>query len=303
MSASRVWFFVLLSVLRVDASHAEKTPLAAIFEGRLALSFKTVLEPEGPNSAWPGAVMTSGGQAAHRVVVDGGGGSFLIYQVEIQAGSRPDRFLLSILPPEPEAVRRYREFLSPEARQLNLPNYPSPQEIAIGDVVMFEILRDPSSDRRLIDTISVTEPGLNSAPSTTTAPRDFSLEDVEMKMSNYRLKIGDVETSSGGSCSGSILWFYLPNYGRFIFSPIEQVGYGFEKIGEIRDSRIVFPYAGAQIEWISSEPVLKPGTWSLWVRFEPDYRPPFEPGPGSALIGAADHVSYLVQPVANGKRR
>ncbi len=274
----------------------ENTKLTALFGNHLALSFRTVTRPGNQPLATSGAVITSGRQSAHRVVIDQAGRAYLVYKILWEETPSPGLYRLSILAPDPPVVEQCQRELAAGSRRLELPHYPPAQEIAVGDLVTLDILQDPKRHLTIVDTMSVVDPSREpSLSSLSKPPRDFTLRDVELKVIDYTIKTESYELESGGGCSGAIIWFYLPQYGRFLFSITDQPGYGFEQIGAIRDNRISFTYLGKLFEWISKQAILTPGAWKLWVRVDPDYAPQFEPQPGTAVIGAADEIGSLLE--------
>jgi hypothetical protein len=73
-----------------------------------------------------------------------------------------------------------------------------------------------------------------------------------------------------------LLWFYIPDRGRFIFSLVPREGYEFAKIAVVDDNRIEFTVNNERYEWLSSESILpNGGTWNLWVLHDPYYTPLF----------------------------
>jgi hypothetical protein len=77
-------------------------------------------------------------------------------------------------------------------------------------------------------------------------------------------------------CEGSLLWIYIPDRGRFIFSLVPREGYAFQKIGMLDDNRIEFELNGEFYEWTSGDSILSTGgVWNLWVLHDPDYTPWF----------------------------
>ena len=60
-------------------------------------------------------------------------------------------------------------------------------------------------------------------------------------------------------CQGSLLWFYVPQRGRFIFSLVPREGYSFQKIGILDNNVIEFIIDGEHYEWVSTLPILPNG--------------------------------------------
>ena len=113
------------------------------------------------------------------------------------------------------------------------------------------------------------------------APKDFTLEAVALSVKNYSLSInGNLVGKSKSSigCEGALLWFYVPQRGRFIFSLVPRDGYDFAKAAVLDGNRIEFTLDGERYEWISSASILpNGGTWNLWVLHDTNYTPLFGP--------------------------
>src|SRR5213592_3318449 len=99
----------------------------------------------------------------------------------------------------------------------------------------------------------------------------------------YFVIINGALAASGNSttgCAGALLWFYVSDRGRFIFSLEPRKGYEFQKVGIIADNRIEFTVDGNHYEWLSSSPIVpQGGTWNLWVLSDPKYTPLFGSDP------------------------
>src|SRR6185369_8949564 len=75
---------------------------------------------------------------------------------------------------------------------------------------------------------------------------------------------------------GALLWLYIPERGRFIFSLVPREGYEFEKVAVLDENRIVFTLNNEQYEWLSAASILpNGGTWNLWVLHDTNYTPLF----------------------------
>jgi hypothetical protein len=103
--------------------------------------------------------------------------------------------------------------------------------------------------------------------------------------------VGKSKSSIG--CTGALLWFYVPERGRFIFSLVPREGYQFKKIAVLDDNKIEFSVNGERYEWVSSTSILpNGGTWNLWVLHDPDYTPLFgsETAPPRSAIKKGPNV-------------
>jgi hypothetical protein len=221
-----------------------------------------------------------------RVVVDSGGTLFFGYALVIEPTLTSRQFKVSVRPLSPEDEQDLRARKSFSTRSIH-PNYnaaglsrlSTPQIINDGDTFAVDVLVNPQTGDKITDivTISVDRARLQDAPKSE-PPRDFTLEDVAMKMINYQLLVNGELVAGGkqsGACAGPLLWFHLPEQGgRFIFSLFPHAGYDFQKIGTIENNRIKFTLNDKHYEWISNTPVVgNGGNWNLYVLYDPGYVP------------------------------
>lgn len=274
------------------------------------VSFST---PE-PNSAKSSSWSDSFAEASletntiRRVFVDEDGSSYFGYVLVVEPIASSKQFRVSVrgLGPEDEQELRARKPF--QSRRLH-PNYnpaaiarsSAPQIIEDGDTFALDVLVNPQTGDKITDivTISASMQSLEQAP-VSEAPRDFTLADVEMKMTNYRLLINGELVAGGkqsGACAGPLIWFHMPGSGgRFIFSVMPHPGYDFKKIGVIENNKLKFTLNGEEYEWISNAPVVgQGGIWNLYVLYDPAYVPdPFFLGvTNTAKAEARDSPSSL----------
>ncbi|HET9786332.1 MAG TPA: hypothetical protein VFP47_04315, partial [Pyrinomonadaceae bacterium] len=168
--------------------------------------------------------------------------------------------------------------LHPNGPFATFPKSTTPQTLDDGDAVSLELLVNKESGVKIIDVVSVTFDRSRLRESNhDSAPKDFTLDAFELAVKNYSLSInGTVVNKSKSSigASGALLWFYIPDRGRFIFSLVPREGYAFEKIAVLNEDRIEFTVNGEQYEWLSAAPILpNGGSWYLWVLHDTDYTP------------------------------
>ena len=107
-------------------------------------------------------------------------------------------------------------------------NQPRRKRLDDGDAVSLDLLVNNESGVKIVDVVSVTfdrstlrEGYLESAP------KDFTLDAVALAVKNYSLTInGNLVGKSKSSigATGALLWFYVPERGRFIFSLVPARG-------------------------------------------------------------------------------
>jgi protein involved in polysaccharide export with SLBB domain len=256
--------------------------------------------------------------SVNRVLVDQKSGVFFGYTLKVEpvSGSNKYRVYLQPLNQEQEqkikSSRWYEEAqlaninaLTPgtiqsgrkpqaQAQALTpVTRFPAPQMIEDGDTIAVDVMVNPATGARIADRITISSRDLPPATDSRKPARDFTLDDIEMKISNYRLFINNrmvTQEKPQAGCSGPLIWFYVPGEGRFIFSIKPRVGYDFQRLGAIEDNKIAFSVNGKKFEWQSESPIVGAGgKWNLYVlhdaKFEPDYE------------------EYLINPDEQAKKR
>ncbi len=205
------------------------------------------------------------------------------YDLWINSDPISKKFSLAVLPADEVFRRTFLKDYTPARTNASFATFPkstSPQTLDDGDAVSLDLLVNNESGVKIVDVVSVTfdratlrEGYLESAP------KDFTLDAVALSMKNYSLTInGNLVAKSKSSigCEGALLWFYVPERGRFIFSLVPREGYNFAKVAVLDGNRIEFTVAGERYEWLSSASILpNGGTWNLWVLHDTDYTPMF----------------------------
>jgi hypothetical protein len=222
-----------------------------------------------------------------RVLIDSGGSLYFGYALVVEPLAFTKQFKVSVRPLSAEDEQELRARKSFEMRRIH-PNYNSaalarssaPQIIADGDTFALDVLVNPKTGDKITDfvTVSADESRLKlSSVSDSSEPRDFTLEDVMMKMINYQLYINGKLVAGGkrsGAAAGPVIWFHLQERGRFIFSLMPHDGYDFRKIGTIERNKIKFTLNNERYEWVSDVPVVDTGgPWNLYVLHDPNYVP------------------------------
>ena len=221
----------------------------------------------------------------HRVLTDAQKNVVFGYDLWVNADPIMKKFSVAVLPAD-EAFRRtfLKDFTPsrPNSAFATFPKSTTPQMLDDGDAVSLELLVNNESGVRIVDVVSVTFDRATLRESyTESAPKDFTLDAVELAVKNYSLTInGNLVGKSKSSigATGALLWFYVPERGRFIFSLVPRDGYDFAKVAVLDGNRIEFALNGERYEWLSSESILaNGGTWNLWVLHDSGYTPLFGP--------------------------
>lgn len=218
----------------------------------------------------------------HRVLTDAQQNVVFGYDLRVSADPITKKFSVAVLPTD-EVFRRsfLKDFTPPRPNSAfaTFPNSTAPQRLDDGDAVSLELLVNHESGARIVDVVSVTFDRttlLESNPEW--APKDFTLDAVALGVKNYSLLINgnEVSRSKSSGCRGALLWLYIPERGRFIFSLVPREGYDFEKIAVLDENKIAFTIDGERYEWISGASILPSGgTWNLWVLRDTKYTPLF----------------------------
>ena len=228
---------------------------------------------------------TGENRVIHRVLTDAQKNVVFGYDLWVNADPITKKFSVAVLPADEAFRRTFLKDFTPSRTNGSFATFPkstTPQMLDDGDAVSLELLVNNESGVRIVDVVSVTfdrSSLRDSSPES--APKDFTLDAVALAVKNYSLTInGNLVGKSKSSigCEGALLWFYVPQRGRFIFSLLPREGYEFEKVAVLDGNRIEFTLDGERYEWISGVSILpNGGTWNLWVLHDTNYTPLFGP--------------------------
>ena len=247
-------------------------------------------------------------QIIHRMLVDTAGKPVFGYDLLVVPNPALRQFNVSARPLDAQfasklIARSTAGERTPQAgtRISTLPEASLSQLLDDGDVFTLDLLVNDDSGIKIVDVVKVTFDrarlwDLNPK----TLPRDFTLDAVQLAVTQYRLFINGTLAAKGNStagCSGALLWFSVSDRGRFIFSLVPRDGYQFQKVGLVADNKIEFTVGGDHYEWISSAPVLKDGgAWNLWVLHDPKYTPwSYEPQKDPKKLDKWDRLNLAVK--------
>jgi hypothetical protein len=222
----------------------------------------------------------------HRVLKDTGGRFIFGYDLWVAPNPAAKQFKIVVRPLDPQYESKLRAGNPSEGEQpqseiiSTFPKPTEPQTLDDGDAFSLDLLVNQNTGVKIVDVVKVAFDRSHLWDNNpTTLPRDFAVDAVELAVKDYRLLVNGNVVSVGKStksCTGTLLWFYVQDRGRFIFSLVPREGYQFQKVGIIEDNRIEFTVSGNHYEWLSSAPILRGGgTWNLWVLHDPNYTPMF----------------------------
>jgi hypothetical protein len=211
----------------------------------------------------------------HRVLTDAQQNVVFGYDLWISADPITKKFSVAVQPAD-EAFRR--SFM--KGAFATFPKSTTPQTLDDGDAVSLELLVNQESGAKIVDVVSVTFDRTRLRENNVESiPKDFTLDAVALGVKKYSLLLNGnevIKSKSSIGCSGALLWLYIPERGRFIFSLVPREGYDFAKIAVLDENRIAFTIDNEHYEWVSSESILPSGgTWNLWVLHDPNYTPLF----------------------------
>jgi len=232
----------------------------------------------------------------HRVLTDAQKNVVFGYDLWVSADPITKKFSLAVLPAAEAFRQTFLKDFTPSRPTSSFATFPkstTPQTLDDGDAVSLDLLVNSESGVRIVDVVSVTfDRSTLRESQLESVPKDFTLDAVALAVKNYSLSINGyelVKSKSSIGCTGALLWLYVPERGRFIFSLVPREGYDFEKVAVLDDNRIEFTLNGERYEWLSSASILpNGGTWNLWVLHDTKYTPLFganDPPPRTAQKG------------------
>jgi len=218
----------------------------------------------------------------HRVLRDNDGKFVFGYDLWIAGDPNTKQFTISVKPldPEMEATLRAKDRMIAGDSAATFPKSTVPQTVNDGAEFSLDLLINKSTGVKIIDVVKVTfDRSRLGSDGPALRGRDFTLDAVALEMKDYSLLLNDNLIATGKSktgCAGTLLWIYIPNRGRFIFSLFPREGYLFQKTGTVTGNKIEFTLDGDHYQWLSSSPILREeGTWNLWVLHDVKYSPLF----------------------------
>jgi len=218
-------------------------------------------------------------QTIHRILRDREGRFVFGYDLWIFADRATKQFKIAIRPLDPRLEESLRPAGSPPVEVVStFPKSTEPQTVKDGSEFSVDLLVNRNAGVKFIDVVKLSFDRSALGEEAPARPaRDFRAEVVAMEMKDYSLFVNEELLTTGKSktgSSGALLWLYVPQRGRFIFSLVPRPDYPFMKVGAVSGNKIEFSIRGEHFEWLSSAPILhEEGTWNLWVLSDPKYLP------------------------------
>lgn len=120
--------------------------------------------------------------------------------------------------------------------------------------------------------------------------REFAIDDAQMTIQQARVTINDVRqqlTSPVRLVSGSLIWFYVPEHGRYVLSLLPRTELGFVKAGEVRGGKVSFSIGDDRVQ-LESPAEIAPGNapYFLYVLHDADWVPTGRAPSNTLLAGS-----------------
>jgi hypothetical protein len=270
--------------------------------------YDTFLDPAVPGvTDMSGATIADAG-VIHRFMSDSRQRVYFGYDIRVEVLPEPNmyRITLSQLTMTAENARQVFGDNASSWTQLSTPDWggPAMRTIRAGEVLALDLLTNNATGQKIVDYITVQTP--SSQPPSKLGPwprdfiyetgtaRDFRAEDAELKIEMESFDINGKLIPFKGSMSGAAVYFYLPMFGRFLFSLTPHPDLGFRKAGEIRGSTLTFSNDD-DIFTIVSTGRIAPGSgpFHLYVLHEPAWLPRTG-NTSTPEVGDAERLDHLI---------
>jgi hypothetical protein len=186
-----------------------------------------------------------------------------------------------------------------------LTEIPKPRAIRDSDMLTIVLFTDPATGEKLMDDIQLIPPRRLSpflpvppvpppVPTVSGTARDFSAADAELQIGLVRsvtLNGARQAPVSFRNVRGPLLWLYVPDHGRYVFSLTPRPGLDFKEAGEVRGGVIAFAIGKDAITLECANAVATgDAAYHLYVLHDENWEPIAEaqkvrPGLGSVSLG------------------
>jgi len=264
--------------------------------------WETHLDPASPPLAqtFETAVLELGNGPIQRVMIDRAQKTYFGYGVSVERppdGTFRVTFLPLTMSPE---LQRLLGSDPAEWKMLPPPRFPVPRTVRASEVLELRLLTGSTWGQTLTDYVTVREPEVRrqgfralepTPPRFSFAPgppRDFKLEDVQLRFNQPSVSVMDRNGATFLEVvTGSVVWLYIPTRGRYLLSLTPRSG--FSRAGDVRGSTLRFAVDGDAIT-IASQDRIAPGSaaFNLYVRREPKWVPTYAHADRDAIIIGTD---------------
>jgi hypothetical protein len=297
MQPTRIALAAALSALAFGQSGARIMSGSASSNG-VGFYFETRLEPPVPPlAAGLGGGVEDGNGATHRYMVDRTQHKYFGYDIQIEALSQANTYQavfrpLSISTREIDPDNPARWSLVP------LTVYPAPQTLHGGETIALELFTNPATGQKIVDYIRMKGGSRETAYANEGPARDFTVADAEIRLMEPHVSVSGTPVPGTanftGGVSGSAVWFYIPDRGRYFLSLVPHPEFGFQKAGEIRGSTLTI--GGPGTVTIDCNGRIAPGyaPYNLYVLYDAGWRPKNARDSREFIMTAGDNLKRLL---------
>lgn len=224
------------------------------------------------------------GNLIHRVFLDVSGQPYFGYDLQVIPNPSTRTIRIEVMKPHPTfAVPADEPGQAVKQTHIdgkNLRSFsvlPDATTLTDGDRVDVPVLENRSTGVRFLDSYAIALPGTG----VTTAPfgrGEFPrIAPVGTLLHLEQPHLGRADAEIGGNpefgVTGPVAWVYGRWTGRFLFSAAPRPGY--RRLGVANGPRIAFTVGVERYNLdLQGQVTDKPGPWWIWVKHEPDFKPP-----------------------------
>jgi hypothetical protein len=234
-------------------------------------------------TAGPCGTYSVEGNLIHRVFVDLSGQPYFGYDLQVTPNPTARTFRIEVVRPHPAfAVPTYiageppRELHVDGNRLQSFSKFPAAITLADGDRVDVPVLENPATSVRLLDSyaIALRGTGVSTAPFRSQFPNLAPAGTIlRVEQPHLWRDVSDFGENPQFGMSGPVVWVYSRFTGRFLFSATPRPGY--RRLGVATGALIRFTDGVEQFGLrLHADAIDKPGAWWIWVKREPDFKPP-----------------------------
>ena len=276
---------------------------AAPAAAQVSVSMHSGIEVQMTARIEPGSVRIPSGVMAinigrfHRVVQDRSQRRYFAYDVLVEPKPGSPAFQVRIEPFSLSATDLAEMDVDPSWTYVPLLKYPLVPDVRPGDSVAIDLLENPTTGQKVVDYF-VFKRSTATAAAGLSPVRDLSLADVHLRLDDFRISVNgtvlDASTRVGGNISGAVLWFYLPERGRFMMSVLPNPKLGLRRAGEVTNTLLSFTDGSDRYDIKSTSRIVPAGgRYNLYVLHEPQWRPTGDESKAPLIVGAADRAEWL----------
>ena len=275
--------------------------------------WETHLEPSGPGLAASfNTFAYEEADVIHRIMLDRSRRVYFGYDVAIEPLADADTYRVRFAPLALSSGLASRLFGEDAAawKPLTTPAFPAPSVVRRDEVLGLNLLTNAGTGQKIVDYVTIQEAGTGFGfepphprefSFASGSPRDFSVQDAELRIREPRLSVnGRLEPSTDryfGGEAGSIVWLYVPQRGRFLLSLMPSPELGFRQAGEVRGSSLRFN-AGSDTISVNTAGTIVSGqaAFNLYVLQDSAWVPTYQNANRDAFtMGAMDRSELAAQ--------